>query len=300
MKKVLMAAAGVVVVALVCAAAFVALQVKAFDDSMMKVYDIAVPAIQASQDPDVLARGEHLARGMASCATADCHGANLAGGKTIDMGPVGLISAPNITAGGILADYTDGELARLIQHGIKRDGRSTILMPMQEMNWLPESDVAAIVAWVRAQPAVTKETGPLSIGVLGKVLDRADALHLDVARRIDHDNLPVAPPPSPTAEYGAFIARGCQGCHGQHLSGGPLPGSPPGMAVPTNLTPHETGLARWTYEDFLNTLQTGTRPDGTRLDPLMPFEALSRMNDTEKAALWAYLRSVEPRPSGGR
>ena len=32
----------------------------------------------------------------------------------------------------------------------------------------------------------------------------------------------------------------------------------------------------------------------------MPIEALSKLNDVEKHALWAYLRSVPPMPFGKR
>lgn len=35
-------------------------------------------------------------------------------------------------------------------------------------------------------------------------------------------------------------------------------------------------------------------------DPFMPREALNAMNDVERRALWAYLRSVPPVPFGHR
>jgi hypothetical protein len=33
---------------------------------------------------------------------------------------------------------------------------------------------------------------------------------------------------------------------------------------------------------------------------MMPFAGLSKMNDTEKRALWAYLQSLPPTPLGNR
>ena len=38
------------------------------------------------------------------------------------MGPLGTMQAPNITAGGRGGEYWDAEFARLILHGVKRDG----------------------------------------------------------------------------------------------------------------------------------------------------------------------------------
>jgi hypothetical protein len=70
------------------------------------------------------------------------------------------------------------------------------------------------------------------------------------------------------------------------------------MAVPLNLTPHETGLQGWTLADFEQLLATGKRKDGRALDPMMPFAELAKMNDVEKQALFAYLQSVPPLPFG--
>jgi hypothetical protein len=72
------------------------------------------------------------------------------------------------------------------------------------------------------------------------------------------------------------------------------------MPIPTNLTAHETGLQGWTFEDFERALTTGTRPDGSRIDSFMPFEAFSKLNDTEKRALWAYVQNLPPTPFGSR
>jgi len=106
--------------------------------------------------------------------------------------------------------------------------------------------------------------------------------------------------PAPTAAYGRYIARLCTGCHGDTLSGGRIPGSPASMAVPLNLTRHATGLEAWTYEDFTRMAMQGVSKNGRRLDPLMPVEILANMNDTERRALWAFLREQPARAFGGR
>jgi mono/diheme cytochrome c family protein len=299
-KKVLLGVGALLGVGLLGSGAFAYSLSSAYADSMNKVYDVPLREVARSTEPAVLARGQHLAKSLGGCAVAECHGADLAGGKTITMGPLGTVTAPNITGAGFGAVYNDGELARLIQHGIKKDGRSVTFMPMQEHGWLPDADVDAIISYLRSLPDVSKANGPMEVGLLGKILDRKDAVVLDVARRIDHAKKETPPTPEPTAAYGQYIGRTCLGCHGDHLSGGPIPGAPSDIPIPSNITPHDTGLASWSYEDFTKLLDTGTRKNGQQLNPFMPLEMLTNMDDIERKALWAHLQSVPPRPFGNR
>lgn len=299
-KKVLLGVGGVLALSAAGLGAFVWSQTSAYASSMEKIYDVPLPGLVASKDPASIQRGEHLAKSVAACATADCHGKDLAGGNALEMGPLGTIVGPNVTSAGLGAAYSDGELARLIQHGIKKDGRSVVFMPAHEINWLPDEDVVAILSYVRSLPGVDKPNGAMKVGLLGKVLDRRDSIVLDVARRIDHSRLDKAPPAAPTVEYGKHIAKLCMGCHGTGFGGGPIPGAPSHIPTPTNITPHESGIKAWSYEDFSTLLDRGLKKDGQPLDPFMPLEALSNMDETERKALWAFLTSLPPREFGTR
>jgi mono/diheme cytochrome c family protein len=299
-KKVLLGLGAVLALVLLGGGAFAYSLSSAYTESMNQVYDVPLRDVVRSTDPAVLARGEHLSKSLGGCSVAECHAADLAGGKVMVMGPLGTLTAPNITGAGMGAVYSDGELARLIQHGIKKDGRSVTFMPMQEHGWLPDADVDAIISYVRSLPSVSKPNGPMELGLLGKILDRKDAIVLDVARRIDHENKPTPPAPEPTAAYGKFIARTCSGCHGEKLSGGPIPGAPADLPIPSNITPDATGLAGWSYEDFAKLLDTGVRKNGQKLNPFMPLEMLTAMDEIERKALWAYLQSVPAVAFGNR
>ncbi len=282
-------------------ASYAGWQAHEFNASMDRVYAVPVPDITISKDPAVLARGEHLTHSVMPCAVAECHGGDFGGtSKGPDMGPVGHFNAPNITTANLGAAYTDGEVFRLLRHGIKMDGRSVRFMPMQDSNWLPDSDIVAMISYLRSMPPVDRPNGSTEIGTLGKVLDRRGMMPLDVARRIDHEHVELAPAPSPTRDYGRFVGRLCTGCHGQQLTGGPIPGAPPSIPTPLNLTPDKSGLADWTYEDFAKLLDTGVRKNGKKIDPFMPLAALARYDDTERHALWAYLQSLPPAPFGNR
>ncbi|HEX3346412.1 MAG TPA: c-type cytochrome [Polyangiaceae bacterium] len=279
---------------------FVYVQCSQFDASMDKVYDVPVLDVKHSEDPAVIARGDHLVHSIAACGTDLCHGADLGGGQPIVMGPVATFWGPNITPGNLGAAYSDGEFARLIKHGIKKDGRSVRFMPAQDISWLPDSDIVAIVSYLRSVKPCDRPNGATAVKTLGKVLDRQEKFVSDVARHIDHTKVETVPPPEPTAAYGRYVARLCMGCHGEHFSGGPLPGAPSSFAIPLNLTPDATGLKEWTFTDFEKLMRTGVRKNGKQLDKLMPIESWKNFDDSEMHATWAYLQTLPPLPFGGR
>ena len=98
-----------------------------------------------------------------------------------------------------------------------------------------------------------------------------------------------------TAEFGEYYARACVGCHGPDWSGGPMPGGAPGDPPAANLTPDPaTGLGSWTEADFARALRQGVRPDGSHLADAMPWRAFSHFTDDEVAAIWLFLRTLEP------
>lgn len=299
-KRILKVLAGIVVVVLLVGGGWAGWQVRAFNASMARTYDVSVAKIARSTDPAVLERGKHLAESIGACASKDCHGGDFGGGEAIKMGPLGSMQGPNITAGGRGAEYSDAELARVLLHGIKRDGHGLQFMPAPDFAWWPDEDIVAVISFLRTVPAVARPSGAMQLGLLAKVLDRHNMIPIDVARRIDHQQRPVAPPPSPTAAYGTFLANACRGCHGATLSGGRIPGAPAEMAIPLNITPHETGIAGWTYADFDKLLSTGIRKSGKTLDPMMPVTELGKFNQIERQALWAFLQTVPAQPFGGR
>jgi hypothetical protein len=246
----------------------------------------------------VIERGKHLTQSLAGCALKDCHGPDFGAGKTTDGGPIGIMAAPNVS--NIVPAYSDGELGRLIRHGVKKDRHTVRFMSVHEFNWFNDADVVAVISYLRTVPPVDRATSAMTIKTLGKILDRKGLIPIDIARRIDHEHIETGPPPSPTAEYGRFIARLCSGCHGESFGGGPIPGAPPDFPVPLNLTPDATGLQGWTYEDFEHIAKTGVRKNGKKLAEFMPIEAIANMDDVERHALWAYLSSLKPVPFGTR
>jgi hypothetical protein len=290
----------VIAIVLVIGGGYVGYQANAFDSSVAKKYDIPLPSFARSTDPAVIERGKHLAQSVAGCMATPCHGQDLSGGVVTDIGPIGKMVAQNLTPAGVAAQYSDGELARLLLHGVKKDGTTVRMMPVPDFNWLPDEDLVAIISYIRTVPPVEKPSHGFEVGLLGKVLDRRNEFVLDVARRVDHEHRISAPSPAPTASYGAYVSRLCVGCHGEHYSGGPIPGAPPSIPIPKNITPDASGIKEYSFDDFNKLLDTGVRKNGQKLDPFMPVEAIGKMNPIERQALWAFLRTLEPRKFGGR
>ena len=299
-KRILLGLGGALLLIVLVVGGYVLWQVRAFDASMAREYPIPLPSVARSTDATVLARGDHLVHSLGGCAAQECHGPDLAGGKVMAMGPVGTIAGPNITPAGVASVYSDPELARLIKHGVKKDGRSVQMMPVQDFYWLPESDVIAIVSYLRTVPGIDKPSGATHVGVLGKVLDRRGEFPWDIARRVAELPQEEPPAPEPTQAYGRFVVRLCTGCHGETLSGGPLPGAPPSIPTPLNITKHETGIAAYDYNDFVKVLKTGVRKNGQPLDPFMAIDLTRNLDDVELRALWAEISSRPPKPFGGR
>lgn len=265
-------------------------------------YEVTGHDVPTSEDSLTLARGEHVA---VTRGCTGCHGADLSGQIFIDAPVVARLYAANLTRGqgGVATKYAStADWERAIRQGVAPDGRALLFMPSHEFYHIGDEDLGALIAYVRTRTAVEHEQGDQSVGPVGRGLFLAGLFHLIPAELIDHSApRPSTPSAGATAEYGRYLAITCSGCHGETLSGGPIPGAPPEMAIPRNITPDRvTGLGAWTLADFTLALREGKRPDGSMLAKDMPIGMTSRLTDTEISAIWMYLQSVPAKTYGGR
>jgi mono/diheme cytochrome c family protein len=265
---------------------------KLAEKHVAEVRPVAVPA-----DAAAIAHGRHIAL---TRACGDCHGADFGGKAVIEDPMVGTLHGPNITRGqgGLPADFSDLDYVRAIRHGLARDGRAFVLMPSLEYEGMSDEDLGALIAYLKSVAPVDRPRGPVSLGPIGRMLVVNGQFKLSGAH-IDHAAMrpdKVTPEISPV--YGKYLAASCVGCHGESFAGGPIPGAPPDWPKATNLTPHaSSAVAGWTEENFMTTLRTLKRPDGTALNPVMP-AAFAHMTDLEIKALWSYLRTLPPAVAG--
>jgi mono/diheme cytochrome c family protein len=266
---------------------------------LRRTYDTTVPPVAVPTDSASVARGEHLARSVLSCTL--CHGDDFGGRVYVSSSALGTIAGPNLTRGrgGIGGELTAADYARALRRGVRRDGRSLIVMPSEVFTHLSQQDLGAVIAYLQRVPPVDREVPRSHFGPVGRALLAMGKLDILVAGKTPHVTPPDSVPRDTTVAYGRYLAdiAGCHGCHGFGLSGGRVAG-PPDLPPASNLTP--AGIGEWTEADFARVLRHGKRPDGSSVDPFMPWEVFRGMTDAEIHALWLYLRSVPPKPFGNK
>jgi len=100
---------------------------------------------------------------------------------------------------------------------------------------------------------------------------------------------------------GAYLARAgnCMGCHtaqgGQPYAGGRNLPTPFGIFFTPNITPDpETGIGRWSAQDFWRALHDGKSRDGRPLYPAFPYTEYTKVTRDDSDALFAYLQTLPP------
>jgi mono/diheme cytochrome c family protein len=157
------------------------------------------------------------------------------------------------------------------------------------------ASVAAIVAvalivgvWIIRGP------GPMAFGTGPNVA-------LEDYKGANPTGVPAKLAQASLVERGAYLARAadCMVCHttqgGKEYAGGLGFKLPFGTLYSTNITPDkETGIGNYSDQDFLNALHRGTRRDGARLYPAMPYTSYTYITDADGLAIKAYLFSLAP------
>lgn len=315
-KKIALGVGGVVVVAVVGFVGYVQL-------SWDKTYDIPMPDLKATDDPEVIARGKYLVHGPAHCS--NCHVASfdefrradagedipMRGGVVFPMAPLGELSPSNLTPDpetGI-GNVSDGQLFRMLRYSLKADGTPSIA-PMMPFANMADDDLVAIVSYLRTLEPVRNEVPEPKWTFMGKAV----RTFMDPFKPITGHNPPkTAPPQEPTVERGEYIARyvaNCHACHTEHdpatmtmigpdFAGGaelePMPGmgfDPDVWTRTPNLTPHPTGVLDdiGTVEAWKERFRAGRRVPSSA----MHWGPFSRMSDADLEALWVFFNSLDP------
>jgi mono/diheme cytochrome c family protein len=277
--------------------------------SIGRELDVPYPHIKADTSAAGIARGAAIFH--ANCET--CHldrASNRAAGQPLREIPefLGTFASANITAhptAGI-GRLTDAQVARQIRYAVNHENRFTI-MPSSAMS---DADLAAVVGFLRSGDplfAPSPKVNPKSrISAAGKLIGVTSGAFA-VAKR---PATIVAPPKAANAAWGRYLVENvhdCSDCHTDgfdpqrkygptaYAGGGEMRDASNQPIYPPNITFHATGLAGWTKEDLGTALREGIRKDGTILRaPMIRFRSF---DDTDVAAVYAFLQSVPKRPS---
>lgn len=97
-------------------------------------------------------------------------------------------------------------------------------------------------------------------------------------------------------ERGRYLAQlgDCVACHttekGTPMAGGRALETPFGKLYSTNITPDkDTGIGKYSFEQFDRAMRKGVAADGHNLYPAMPYPSYAKMSADDMQALYAYL-----------
>ena len=273
----------------------------------------ALTARRFEPTPQRRARGAYLVTHVTPCM--ECHSPHRwtehdapiptnmigAGQEMPIKGLPGRLVAPNITpdpetgAG----NWSDDQLVRAIREGIGHDGRALFpLMPYQNYRSLSDEDVASIVVYLRALPAVRAPQPRTQIEFPVRYLIRSvpEPLHAPVP----------APDLSTPEKRGAYLVTigACGNCHtpqdahgqpiaGMEFGGGLVLDGPWGRVTSANLTPAPSGIPYYDKALFTEVLRTG-RVKARTINQVMPWHVFSGMTDDDIAAIYTHLTTLAP------
>jgi mono/diheme cytochrome c family protein len=263
--------------------------------------------ITVERTPERIERGRYLFHHVTQCA--DCHAVGDEIGKENWVEWVqeegSPFFPPNITPAA-LGDWTDGEIARAISSGIRKDGKALFpAMPYENYVHLTRGDLESLVAYVRTLEPIAVEHPRERLGLPFSV----------IARLLPRPAHPVDRPLGRGPEHGQYLTTigGCAFCHipgfppfqehDKAFQGGNDFGDDEWIIRPANLTPDSaTGLGTWTKERFVarfrgvagRVSRVPVPGGGEGPESPMPWSGFAGMSEEDLGSIYDYLRTLEP------
>jgi len=247
-------------------------------------YPLPPSSFHAASGGEAIARGKHLAFAY---GCGDCHYKNLQGGFVEFAG----YKSRNLTR--LAKTFSDADFERVLHHGIRPDGTSVgEAMPSDAYQFMPNADLADILAYLRSLPAAGDDIGTPEYTLQARY-------NLAVGK--DHTDRYWFTQQKPALDLGPKYAHGrmmamtaCGECHMTALTGAThdLEGvRPPDLSL----------VASYSREDFLHFMHTG-KAAGNRELPLMSEMArdrFSHFSDAELTEIYEYLAARGRKLNGG-
>jgi len=239
---------------------------------LRQTFDIPATPITIPVGMASLARGQHV---YATRGCAGCHGEGMRGEVFFDDRMIARLVAPNVPKA--IRAYSDSDLARLLRHGVRPNGRGVAVMPSSMFYNLDDEDLGSLIAYLRTLPAQPDSLPATAMRILARVGLVTGQYKLEPLN-IAHDAPRPRKGPEPVA-LGEYTAKSsCTECHGMKLEGGP---DTPALSV----------VAAYSAEEFAKLMREGIPRDGRKLD-LMARTARGRfayLTDEEVNGLYTFL-----------
>lgn len=276
---------------------------------------LPAPNVEIYPTQERIARGDYLVNHVTVCLS--CHsqrdwtifsgpiipGTEGMGGQKFEDGMPGTIYAGNITPSGI-GEWTNGEVLRTITTGVTKDSRVLFpLMPYPDYHNLTMEDLYSVISYIRNLQPIVHEVPVSSINF---------PVNLIIKMIPPESYIPITSINEANSnEYGNYLVTiaACRNCHtpmdkGEFITdlnfAGGTPFSVNGREVKSsNITPDiETGIGRWTKEDFLNRFKQYENQvihlnPGESNTP-MPWTLFAGMNEQDLIAIYDYLKTIPP------
>ena len=260
--------------------------------------------------PERVEKGRQLSAMLCN----DCHmnqnTGKLTGRKMDEVPQFGAVYSRNITNDpehGV-GKMTDGQLYALLRTGVRPDGR--FLPIMAKLQKMSDEDLQSVIAflrsdneWVRADPIPDNDS---KYSFLTKFLTRMKLIKpMPFYKSVQE---PYTTNQVKWGEYVCLYRVECYTCHSRDFTtddfinpekskgffgGGNKFTMPDGSTIYSmNLTmDEETGIGRWTEDEFVKAVKTGIVPNGQPAlrRPMKPYVYLS---DGEAKAIYAYLKTI--------
>ncbi|MDB5104191.1 MAG: putative diheme cytochrome c-553 [Fibrobacteres bacterium] len=276
-------------------------------------YAAKPPDLKVEVTPERVARGRLISNMLCSECHMDVKTGRLTGHRLPDLpAEFGPAYSKNLTQDRTvgIGSWTDGEIAFMLRTGIRRDGQYAPPW-MPKLPRMKDEDILSIIAFLRSDDSLVqadatadRESEPT---FLVKFLTHV------AFKPFDYPSAPIqAPDTADKIAYGRYLALDafdCFACHSgdfkkmndrvpeksfRFFGGGNSMPDLTGRPINTaNLTPDpETGIGKWTEEQFVKAVREGVRPDGRLLR--YPMARLPEFTEGEAEAIFAYLKTVPP------
>ena len=265
--------------------------------------------LKVSTTPERIERGRQLSAMLCNDCHMDPNTNKLTGRRMDEVKQFGALYSKNITKDpqyGV-GKWTDGELAYLLRTGVKPDGR--FLPVMAKLQKMSDEDLQSIIAFLRSDNALVQPDNTAhpesKYSFLSKFLATIKAM-----KPMPYYKSVPEPDTTDAVKWGEYVALyrvECYACHSADFTtddfinppkskgffgGGNKFTMPDGSVIASrNLTmDEETGIGKWSEEDFLKAVKTGIVPNGPGVRP--PMKPYTYLSDGEIKAVHAYLKTI--------
>ena len=249
-------------------------------------------------------RGSQLVAGFGACGF--CHSMDglptspLSGGRLMSD-RYGEVHGPNITRATTgIGEFTEADVKRVLRGNVRPDGSEVSSQFHRGFEWLADTDVTAITAYLRTLPPIDREVSARRTSFFERNTTGLFQSRLEVKGYI-----PALGSQFKT-EYGQYLAdhvARCGSCHtkpggwissDEYMAGGREVSFDGQDKVAPNITTSKTaGIGSWSELELAAYLRSGKTPAGREVDgKFCPVQFYAQAPPEQIDAVVAYLRTV--------